>query len=99
MGALEKDSSHHCAEEGSAPRENLASNVFFLFNRRPHIKIQLIWKIKWPKSHLGWSALSRYADFAPFGQLLAAYSTLDFTRSSRAGKGTRHLLPTTPDMK
>ena len=38
------------------------------------------------------------SNFAPFSQLLAAYSTLDFTRSPLAGKGTWHLLPTTPDM-
>ena len=33
--------------------------------------------------------------FSPF---LAAYSTLDFTMSSLAGKGTWCLLPTTPSM-
>ena len=37
-------------------------------------------------------------NFAPFSQLLAAYSTLDFTRCPPAGKRTWHLLPTTPDM-
>ena len=34
-------------------------------------------------------------NFAAFSQILAAYSTLDFTRSSLAGKGTWHLLSTT----
>ena len=34
--------------------------------------------------------------FATFSQLLAAYSTLDVTRSPLAGKGTWWLLPTTP---
>ena len=37
-------------------------------------------------------------NFVPFSQLFAAYSTLDFTRSPLAGKGTWHLLPTTPAM-
>ena len=37
-------------------------------------------------------------NFAAFSQFLAAYSTLDFTRSPLAGKGTWHLLPTTPAM-
>ena len=38
------------------------------------------------------------SNFAPSSQLLAAYSTLDFTRSPLAGKVTWHLLPTTPAM-
>ena len=33
-----------------------------------------------------------------FSQFFAAYSTLDFTRSPLAGKGTWCLLPTTPSM-
>ena len=37
-------------------------------------------------------------DFAAFSQFLAAYSTLDFTRSPLAGKGTWCLLPITPSM-
>ena len=37
-------------------------------------------------------------NFAAFSQFLAAYSTLDFTGSPLAGKGTWHLLPTTPAM-
>ena len=35
-------------------------------------------------------------NFAAFSPFLAAYSTLDFTRSPLAGKGTWCLLPTTP---
>ena len=38
------------------------------------------------------------SNFAAFSQFLAAYSTLDFTRSPLAGKGTWCLLPTTPVM-
>ena len=38
------------------------------------------------------------SNFAPFSQLLAAYSILDFTRRPLAGKGTWCLLPTTPSM-
>ena len=38
------------------------------------------------------------SNFATFSQLLADYSILDFTRSPLAGKGTWHLLPTTPSM-
>ena len=34
-------------------------------------------------------------NFAAFSQLHAAYSTLEFTRSPAAGKGTWCLLPTT----
>ena len=34
----------------------------------------------------------------PSCQLLAAYSTLDFTRSPLAGRGSWNLLPITPDM-
>ena len=37
-------------------------------------------------------------NFATFSQLLVAYSTLDFTMSPLAGKGTWCLLPTTPSM-
>ena len=37
-------------------------------------------------------------NFATFSQLLTPYSTLDFTMSPLAGKGTWCLLPTTPDM-
>ena len=37
-------------------------------------------------------------NFATFTQFLAAYSTLDFTRSPLAGKGTWYLQPTTPAM-
>ena len=37
-------------------------------------------------------------NLAAFSQLLAAYSTLDFTMSPLAGKGTWCLLPTTPAM-
>ena len=37
-------------------------------------------------------------NFVAFSQFLAAYSTLDFTRSPLAGKGTWCLLPTTPSM-
>ena len=37
-------------------------------------------------------------NFAVFSQFLAAYSTLEFTRSPLAGKGTWCLLPTTPSM-
>ena len=37
-------------------------------------------------------------NFAAFSQFHASYSTLDFTRSPLAGKGTWCLLPTTPDM-
>ena len=37
-------------------------------------------------------------NFAAFSQFLAAYSTLDFTSSTLAGKGAWHLLPTTPAM-
>ena len=37
-------------------------------------------------------------NIATFSQFLAAYSTLDFTRSPLAGKGTRCLLPTTSSM-
>ena len=37
-------------------------------------------------------------NFAAFSQLLAAYSTLDFTMSPLADKGTWCLLPTTPFM-
>ena len=37
-------------------------------------------------------------NFSPFSQFVATYSTLDFTRSPLVGKGTWHLLPTTPDM-
>ena len=40
-------------------------------------------------------AASNFAAFSPF---LAAYSTLDFTMSPLAGKGTWFLLPTTPSM-
>ena len=40
-------------------------------------------------------AAGNFATFSPF---LAAYSTLDFTRSPLAGKGTWYLLPTTRDM-
>ena len=40
-------------------------------------------------------AAGNFATFSPF---LATYSTLDFTRSSLAGTGTWHLLPTTPSM-
>ena len=36
--------------------------------------------------------------FAAFSQFLASYSTLDFTRSPLAGKGTWCLLPTTPSL-
>ena len=38
------------------------------------------------------------SNFAVFGQFLAPYSTLDFTRSPLAGKGAWCLLPTTPSM-
>ena len=39
------------------------------------------------------------ADYcAAFSKFLASYSTLDFTRSPLAGKGTWCLLPTTPSM-
>ena len=38
-------------------------------------------------------------NFATFSQFLAAYSTLDFTKSPLAGKGTWSLLPTTPSMR
>ena len=38
------------------------------------------------------------SNFTPFSQLLATYSTMDFTRIPLAGKGTWHLLPNTPDM-
>ena len=37
-------------------------------------------------------------NFAAFSPFLAAYSTLDFTMSPLAGKGTSCLLPTTPSM-
>ena len=37
-------------------------------------------------------------NFAAFSQFFATYFTLDFTRSPLAGKGTWHLLPTTPSM-
>ena len=37
-------------------------------------------------------------NFAAFSQLFASYSTLDFTRSPLAGKGTWCLLPATPSM-
>ena len=37
-------------------------------------------------------------NFAAFSQFLAAFSTLDFTRSPLAGKGAWSLLPTTPGM-
>ena len=37
-------------------------------------------------------------NFATFSQLLAAFSTLNFTKSLIAGKGTWCLLPTTPSM-
>ena len=37
-------------------------------------------------------------NFAAFSQFLDAYSTLDFTMSPLAGKGTWCLLPTTPAM-
>ena len=37
-------------------------------------------------------------NFAAFSQLLAAYSTLNFTTNPLAGKGTWNLLPTTPAM-
>ena len=40
-------------------------------------------------------AAGNFAIFSPF---LAAYSTLDFTRSPLAGKGTWCLLPTTLSM-
>ena len=40
-------------------------------------------------------AAGKFATFSPF---LAAYSTLDFTMSPLAGKGTWCLLPTTPSM-
>ena len=40
-------------------------------------------------------AASKFDAFSPF---LAAYSTLDFTRSPLAGKGTWCLLPTTSSM-
>ena len=40
-------------------------------------------------------AASNFATFSPF---LAAYSTLDFSRSPLAGKGTWCLLPTAPSM-
>ena len=36
--------------------------------------------------------------FATSSQFLAAYSTLDFTRSPPADRGTWHLLHTTPSM-
>ena len=38
------------------------------------------------------------ANFAAFSPFLAAYSTLGFTVSPLAGKGTSCLLPTTPSM-
>ena len=38
------------------------------------------------------------SNFVPFSQLPATYSRLDFTKSPLVGKGTWHLLPTTPDM-
>ena len=38
------------------------------------------------------------SNFATLSQFLAAYPTLDFTRSPLAGKGTWSLLPTTPSM-
>ena len=38
------------------------------------------------------------SNFALYSRLSSAYSTLDFTRSPIAGKGTCHLLPTTPSM-
>ena len=38
------------------------------------------------------------SNFVAFSQFLAAYSTLDFTRSPLAGKGTWCLLPTTPSL-
>ena len=37
-------------------------------------------------------------NFAAFSLFFAAYSTLDFTMSALAGKGTWCLLPTTPSM-
>ena len=37
-------------------------------------------------------------NFAAFSQFLATYSTLDFTMSPLADKGTWHLLPTTSAM-
>ena len=40
-------------------------------------------------------AAGNFATFSPF---LAVFSTLDFTRSPLAGKGTWCLLPTTPSM-
>ena len=57
-------------------------------------KIRIIWgKISGPvKMH--WQP----AILPPSVNLLAAYSTLVFTRSLVAGKGTWHLLPTAPSM-
>ena len=40
----------------------------------------------------------RHSALPPSCQLLATYSTLDFTRSPLAGRGSWHLLPITPDM-
>ena len=40
----------------------------------------------------------RHSALPPSCQLLAAYSTLDFTRSPLASRGSWHLLPITPDM-
>lgn len=37
-------------------------------------------------------------DFATYSSLISAYSTLDFSRSPLAEKGSWHLLPTTPDI-
>ena len=42
--------------------------------------------------------VSAAGKFAIFSQFLPSYSTLDFTRSPLAGKGTWHLLPTTPSV-
>ena len=75
--------------------------MFHICQDCPYYHMQ---KIQWPgyAEHIICFQLCQNVraagNFAAFNRLLAAYPTLDVTRSSLVGKGAWHLLPTTPGM-